>query len=180
MPKKSETAYLGGGCFWCTEAIFQELKGVLNVEPGYSGGFVPNPDYETVCSGTTGHAEVIKVEFDPQVISYENLLQVFFDVHDPTTPNQQGNDVGPQYRSVIFTLSSTQKNLAKTAIRNAQKNYPNPIVTEVTDFEKFYPAEDEHHNYYAKNPVNPYCSFVIAPKIKHFRDKYRNWLKSDH
>lgn len=175
---KTEIAYLGGGCFWCTEAVFKELKGVINVEPGYSGGLVPNPDYETVCSGTTGHAEIVKVEFDPRIISYQEILQVFFDIHDPTTLNRQGNDVGSQYRSIVLVVNSGQRQIAQKTIQTLKDNFPNSIVTEVVDFKNFYPAEDEHHNYYAKNPVNPYCSFVIAPKMKHFREKYRAWLKT--
>ncbi len=175
-----ETATLGGGCFWCLEPIFEELEGVVRVEPGYAGGHVPNPTYEQVCSGTTGHAEVVQVTFDPQLISYRDLLEVFFSVHDPTTPNRQGHDVGPQYRSIILYHSPEQKATAEAVIREleASGRWQDPIVTQVVPFEAFYPAEDYHRRFYRKNPGYPYCRVVIDPKVQKFRKAFARRLKA--
>src|SRR5579864_4964235 len=158
-----ETAVFGAGCFWCTEAVFQNLKGVTSVLPGYTGGRVPNPTYEQVSMGNTGHVEVAKIEFDPSVIKFTDLLNVLFSTHDPTTPNRQGNDVGEQYRSVIFYLSEEQKKEAEEFIAEAQKDFDNAIITTVEPLDKFYEAENYHQNYYLNNPGNPYCQFVIVP-----------------
>jgi methionine-S-sulfoxide reductase len=167
-----ESAVLGGGCFWCTEAVFQRLKGVKAVMPGYAGGKTPNPSYEQVCSGWTGHAEVAKIEFDPAVISYADLLEVFFATHDPTTKDRQGNDRGTQYRSIILYASDDQKKAAEDAIKKFAPDFPTPIVTEVKPLGEFYPAEDYHQNYYNENGAQPYCSFVISPKLAKFRKKF--------
>ncbi len=174
-----EVATLGGGCFWCLEAVYDQLKGVLSVESGYSGGSVPNPSYRLVCTGTTGHAEVTQVTFDPEVISYRELLQVFFTIHDPTTLNRQGADVGTQYRSVIFYHSEEQKQIAEQVIADLTEQgvWSSPIVTQVEPFEKFYVAEDYHQEYFANNPGQPYCQVVIAPKVAKFRQKYLERLK---
>ena len=162
-----ELATFGGGCFWCIEAVFQRLEGVRNVVSGYAGGQTPNPTYEQVCSGRTGHAEVIQVEFDPQVISYEELLDVFFRSHDPTTLNRQGNDVGTQYRSVIYYHLPHQKHAAEAAIErlDASGELPGPVVTQVQSAPQFYPAETYHQNYYNDNPHNGYCQFVVRDKV---------------
>ncbi len=174
-----EIATLGGGCFWCTEAVFDDLKGVELVESGYSGGTIANPSYQLVCTGTTGHAEVIQLTFDPQVISFKQILQVFFTVHDPTTLNRQGADVGTQYRSVIFYHNDEQKRVAEEVIKEveAQKIWDGKIVTEVVPAKPFYKAEDYHQEYFSNNPNQPYCRVVIAPKVKKFRDHYREMLK---
>jgi peptide-methionine (S)-S-oxide reductase len=174
-----EVATLGGGCFWCTEAVFDELKGVEKVESGYSGGTAANPTYRHVCTGTTGHAEVVNITFDPKVISLKELLKVFFTVHDPTTLNRQGADVGTQYRSAIFYHSDDQKAVADEVIKEieAEKIWDAPIVTEVTPFKAFYKAEDYHQEYFAQNPEQPYCRIVIAPKVAKFREHYREKLK---
>jgi methionine-S-sulfoxide reductase len=159
----TEQMTIGGGCFWCVEAVFQRIDGVLKVESGYAGGHVPNPTYEQVCSGTTGHAEVVQVTYDPQKISYKTLLEIFFRTHDPTTPNRQGNDVGTQYRSIILYHNPEQQRIAEEVIRetNAAKIWPNPIVTEVVPLTAFYKAEAYHQNYYNQNRTkNPYCIFV--------------------
>ncbi|MGA9752578.1 MAG: peptide-methionine (S)-S-oxide reductase MsrA [Acidobacteriota bacterium] len=179
MPEKTETITLGGGCFWCIEAVFEELKGVEKVESGYSGGTVPNPSYEQVCTGRTGHAEVVQVTFDPAVISLGQILEVFFAVHDPTTPNRQGADVGPQYRSVIFYRSPEQRVAAEEAIRRleAAKLYPRPVVTEVEPFQAFYEAENYHQEYYRLHGEAPYCQLVISPKMKKFREHFGALLK---
>lgn len=174
---KTEIAVFGGGCFWCTEAIYQELEGVVEVWPGYAGGTTPNPTYEAVCSGRTGHAEAIKIEFDPIKISYQKLLAVFFGTHDPTTLNRQGNDVGTQYRSIILTTSPGQKVAAEAYIKEAQKDVGDPIVTEIKPLETFYEAEDYHKNYYARNVLQPYCQFVINPKLSKLKEKFRELLK---
>lgn len=174
---KTELATLGGGCFWCVEAIYQDLKGVSKVESGYSGGSVSNPTYREVCSGLTGHAEVIQVTFDPAVISFKEILEIFFTVHDPTTLNRQGADTGTQYRSVIFYHSPEQKTVAEEVKVSMQAVWDDPIVTEIAAFEKFYKAEDYHQNYFNDNPNQPYCSIVIAPKVKKFREKYQEKLK---
>ncbi len=172
--QNKEIATLGGGCFWCLEAVYDELRGVEDVVSGYSGGHVANPTYEQVCSSRTGHAEVVQLTFDPTVITFEEILKVFFSIHDPTTPNRQGADVGPQYRSAIFYHSPEQKATAERVIAelNAQGLWPRPIVTEVTPFEKFYPAEEYHQEYFARNPQAGYCQVVIAPKVAKFRKQY--------
>lgn len=171
-------ATFGGGCFWCTEAIFQQLKGVELVSSGYSGGQVDNPSYREVCDGTTGHAEAIQVQFDPTVISFEQLLQVFFTTHDPTTLNRQGADVGTQYRSVIFYHDEAQREVAEKVVKEfAPTIWDNPIVTEITGYSKFYKAEDYHQNYFNDNPEQGYCRIVINPKVQKFRKEYADWLK---
>ncbi|MFZ5884495.1 MAG: peptide-methionine (S)-S-oxide reductase MsrA [Chloroflexota bacterium] len=174
-----QTATLAGGCFWCLEAVFDEIKGVHSVESGYSGGHTPNPTYRQVCNGDTGHAEVVQVHFDPNVVSYRDLLNVFFAIHDPTTLNRQGADVGTQYRSAVFYHDEEQKRIAEELIRelNAQKIWDNPIVTEVTKFDKFYMAEDYHQEYFARNPYQPYCMAVVAPKVAKFRKHFLEMLK---
>jgi peptide-methionine (S)-S-oxide reductase len=174
-----EIAIFGAGCFWCVEAVFQDLKGVYKVESGYSGGTVKNPTYEEVCTGTTGHAEVTRIEYNPKEISFEFLLSVFFKTHDPTTLNRQGADQGTQYRSVIFYTSPEQKEIAERIINqlNKEKAYSNPIVTEVSKFEKFYKAEDYHQDYFTNNPNQGYCRFVIQPKVEKFRKVFKDYLK---
>ena len=175
-----ELATLGGGCFWCTEAIFSELRGVEKVESGYSGGTVPNPSYEQVCTGRTGHAEVVQVTFDPKVISFKELLQIFLTMHDPTTLNRQGADVGTQYRSIILYHSNEQKDAAAQVIKEIQsaKVWDRPIVTEVKPFEAFYKAEDYHQEYFKHNAAQAYCQLVIAPKVAKLRKQYRDRLKA--
>lgn len=175
-----ETATLGSGCFWCTEAVFQQLKGVSSVVSGYSGGHIDNPSYEQVSTGRTGHAEVCQIQFDPDQISYEALLEVFFDTHDPTTLNRQGNDIGTQYRSVIFYHSEKQRETAERVKLELDKSgtWKNPIVTEIVPFKKFYPAEDYHQNYYRNNPNQGYCRVVIAPKLSKFQKVFKLKLKS--
>lgn len=177
-----EKATFAGGCFWCTEAIFQRLKGVISALPGYSGGHVENPSYEQVVSGITGHAESTQIEFDPQIITYETLLEVFFYTHDPTTPNQQGNDMGPQYRSIVFYHDKNQKESAVTFIKELsdKRIFIKPIVTEVKQFEKFYIAEDYHKNYFEKNKDAPYCSYTIRPKIHKLLEKFGNEIKDEY
>jgi len=174
-----ETATLGGGCFWCTEAVFDSLRGVVDVVSGYSGGNVADPSYTAVCTGATGHAEVINVTFDPSEISFKEILQVFFATHDPTTLNRQGNDVGTQYRSAVFYHSEDQKRTAEEVIDEITREeiYDDPIVTEVTEFTTFYPAEDYHQEYFANNPSQPYCSAVVAPKVAKFRKVFIDRLK---
>lgn len=169
-----DTATLAGGCFWCLEAIYIDFKGVIKVESGYSGGDTPKPSYEQVCTGATGHAEVVQITFDPAVVSFQELLEVFFTIHDPTTPNRQGADVGTQYRSAIFYHSPEQESTARQVIASleAQGVWSNPIVTEVTPFETFYKAEAYHQNYFANNPNQGYCRVVIAPKVAKFRKKF--------
>jgi peptide-methionine (S)-S-oxide reductase len=176
-----EITTLGGGCFWCIEAVFSELKGVQTAVSGYSGGKGDNPTYEQVCSGTTGHAEVVQIKFDPEVISFKEILEVFFSVHNPTTLNRQGNDIGTQYRSAIFYHSENQKQIAKEVINELElsKKWGNPIVTEVTPFDKFFEAEDYHQNYFKLNASQPYCKVVIEPKVSKFRKLYLNQLKQD-
>lgn len=169
---KNEIAVLGAGCFWCTEAVYQQLKGVISVEPGYAGGHTLNPTYQQVSTGETGHAEVARVEFNPAIISYAELLDVFFSAHDPTTVNRQGGDVGSQYRSVIFATSPKQKEIAEKSIEEHAKNYERPIVTEVHALDVFYPAEDYHKNYYSAHKDQPYCQLVIAPKIQKVREHH--------
>lgn len=174
-----ETATFAGGCFWCTEAVFDDLIGVESVESGYIGGHVPNPTYKQVCGGDTGHAEAIRVVFDPAVIGYGDLLDVFFATHDPTQLNRQGNDVGPQYRSAIFPNSPEQESEAKAAIARAQADWPAPIVTTIEPDAPWYPAEDYHQEYFARvGDQNPYCVAVIAPKLRKFRKSFAERLKS--
>ena len=164
---QTETATLGGGCFWCVEAVYQRVEGVLSVKPGYAGGHVKNPTYKEICTGQTGHAEVAQIEFDPAQVTYEQILNVFWQAHDPTTLNRQGNDTGPQYRSVIFYHSNEQKQVAEKSKNGAdESNYwPDPIVTQITLLDNYSDAEDYHHNYYNDNPNQPYCIFVIKPKL---------------
>ncbi len=172
-------AYFGGGCFWCTEAVFKNLKGVISVEPGYCGGSVANPSYEQVSSGDTGHAETIKIVFDAEILPYERLLDVFFHTHDPTSLNRQGNDIGTQYRSVVFYVDEAQKKTTEEYINKlgAQGEFPKSIVTEVVPYETFYPAEDYHRDYFAHHPDEPYCQLVINPKLQHFWQRYKQWAK---
>lgn len=176
---KQETTILGGGCFWCLEAVFNRMAGVQSVESGYMGGHVDNPTYRQVCSGDTGHVEVVRVTFDPDEMSFRDLLEVFFAIHDPTTLNQQGNDVGTQYRSVIFYTSEEQRAAAEQMIGelNAAHTWPNPIVTTVEPAKKFFIAEDYHQEYYANNSSQPYCQFVVAPKVKKFQQKFAEKVK---
>ncbi len=179
MNNHFETATLAGGCFWCLEAVFDELKGVQSVESGYAGGHVQNPTYKAVCNGNTGHAEVVQVKFDPAMLSYRDLLNVFFAIHDPTTLNRQGADAGTQYRSAIFYHSPEQKETAETLIRelNEQKIWDHPIVTEVGALSNYYVAEDYHQEYFANNPNQPYCQAVVAPKVSKFRKHFLDRLK---
>jgi peptide-methionine (S)-S-oxide reductase len=172
-------ATFGGGCFWCVEAVFQRLKGVESVVSGYSGGHVKNPDYRQVCNGDTGHAEVIQITYDPRRISYDELLEVFWKTHDPTTPNQQGNDYGPQYRSVVFYHDDEQRKLAEHYKEelDASGAFRRPIVTEISPFTEFYPAEDYHQQYFELNPEQMYCRMVIAPKVDKFQKVFRDKLK---
>ncbi len=180
MGNDLETATLAAGCFWCVEAIFDDLKGVHDVVSGYSGGHKDNPTYREVCSESTGHAEVIQISFNPEVISFKDILQIFFTVHDPTTLNRQGNDIGTSYRSAIFYHSEEQRRIAEEVIAEltAEELYNNPIVTEVKPFDKFWPAEDYHQEYFANNPGQPYCAAVVAPKVAKFRQKFLSRLKS--
>ena len=181
MADPIETATLGGGCFWCLEAVYVDLDGVLSVESGYAGGSVAHPTYEQVCDGGTGHAEVVKVQFDPKKISYHEILQVFFSIHDPTQLNRQGNDVGTQYRSVIFTHSETQREIALEVIRELERDqtYDKPIVTQVQALgANYWPAEAYHQNYFAQHPEQGYCTFVVAPKVAKFRAKFASWTRS--
>ncbi len=177
---KENIAILAGGCFWCLEPVFTQLAGVHRVVSGYTGGFTSDPTYKQVCTGTTGHAEAIEIHFDPAVISFEQLLEVFFTAHDPTTPNRQGNDIGTQYRSAIFYLDDEQKTIAEQMIAkvDAENWWPDPVVTEVTSASTFYPAEDYHQYYYANNPRQPYCMAVAAPKVAKIRAKYSALLKA--
>jgi peptide-methionine (S)-S-oxide reductase len=172
-------ATLAGGCFWCLEAVYDQLKGVISVESGYSGGSVPNPSYEQVCTGRTGHAEAVQITFDPGAIAYKDLLDVFFTTHDPTTLNRQGADVGTQYRSAIFYHSPEQKTEAEEVMASltATRLWPGPLVTELTPFKVFYPAEEYHQEYYERNPGQGYCRVVIAPKVAKFRQHYLQRLK---
>ncbi|MGB7203547.1 MAG: peptide-methionine (S)-S-oxide reductase MsrA [Pyrinomonadaceae bacterium] len=176
----TDTATLAAGCFWCVEAIFDDLIGVEDVVSGYSGGHKDNPTYQEVCSETTGHAEVVGIKFDPDIISYKEILQVFFTVHDPTQLDRQGNDIGTSYRSAIFYHSDIQKEIAEEVIAEftAEKIYDNPIVTEIAAFKKFWPAENYHQEYFTNNPNQPYCAAVVAPKVAKFRQKFISRLKS--
>lgn len=175
-----EVATLGGGCFWCTEAVFSELRGVEKVEPGYAGGSVSQPSYEQVCTGRTGHAEVVQVTFDPKVLSYHDLLTIFFTVHDPTTLNRQGADVGTQYRSIVLYHSAEQRATAERVVREleSEKLWKKTFVTQLEPFSAFYPAEEYHHDYFRRNPSGGYCQFVIAPKVAKFRAHYAERLKA--
>ena len=178
MSQRTETATLGGGCFWCLEAIYQNVKGVSLVVSGYAGGSVDNPSYQAVCSGTTGHAEVMQITFDPDVISYDNILYIFWRMHDPTTPNRQGADVGTQYRSIIFYHDETQQVIAEHSRKQADASdlWDNAIVTEVVPLARFYPAEDYHQNYYRNNPRQPYCTMVIDPKVDKFKKSFQDMM----
>lgn len=181
IKKKFELATFAGGCFWCTEAIFQRLKGVVSAMPGYSGGKIENPSYEQVSSGMSGHAEAIQIEFDPKQISYEKLLDIFWHTHNPTTLNRQGNDVGPQYRSVIFYHNKNQKEAAEKSKKMLEKEkvFPEPIVTKIVPYTNFYIAEDYHKNYYEKNKNAPYCTFIINPKITKLMNMYGKDVKEE-
>jgi peptide-methionine (S)-S-oxide reductase len=179
VAKSLEVATFAGGCFWCTEAVFDQLKGVVKVESGYSGGDVANPSYEDVCSGETGHAETIQVTFDPSVVSYADLLRIFFTTHDPTTLNRQGADVGTQYRSAVFYHNPEHERIAREVVQEFEKSkvWKRPIVTELTPYKNFYKAEDYHQDYYERNSRQPYCRAVIEPKISKLREHYREKLK---
>jgi peptide-methionine (S)-S-oxide reductase len=178
---QTQRSTLGGGCFWCLEAIFDDLKGVTDVVSGYSGGRIPNPTYPMVCTGTTGHAEVVQVSFDPLLVSYADLLRVFFTIHDPTTLNRQGADVGTQYRSVIFYHDASQKQTAEQVMAEieAQKVWDRPIVTQLVPFKEFFPAEDYHQEYFIHNQSQSYCQVVIAPKVVKFRQHFQDRLKKE-
>lgn len=182
MDKNLEIATFANGCFWCTEAIFKRLKGVISVNPGYSGGKIENPSYKDVCSGNTGHAEAIQIEFEPSIISFSKILEVFWHTHDPTTLNQQGNDIGTQYRSAIFYHNEKQKQDAQELKAKIEKKgiYKDPLVTKITQFTNFYPAENYHKDYYDKNKDYPYCRFVIDPKVKKLLEKYSNDVKTEY
>lgn len=173
----TEIATLGGGCFWCTEAVYQQLSGVDTVESGYSGGRIPDPTYEQICEGNTGHAEVIRLRFDNTVVSYRDILEIFFTIHDPTTLNRQGNDVGTQYRSVIYTHSEQQMATAKEVIAAMAHVWDAPIVTELQEAPVFYPAEEYHQNYFLNHPMQSYCAFVVAPKVTKFRQVFASRAK---
>ena len=176
----TETAILGGGCFWCLEAVYDQLVGVKSVESGYMGGHLDNPTYRQVCNGTTGHVEVVQVTFDPAELSFHDLLEVFFSIHDPTTLNRQGNDIGTQYRSVIFYTSEVQRKEAEKTIAelNAARTYPSPVVTTVEAATKFFIAEDYHQEYYANNSSQPYCQLVVAPKVQKFKKTFKEKMKA--
>jgi len=178
---ENETAIFAGGCFWCVEAVFKEIDGVLSVEPGYIGGHTANPDYRSVCEGGTGHAEAIRIRFDPQRVAYRDLLEIFFATHDPTTPNRQGNDVGTQYRSAIFATTGQQEQEAREVIAelSGRKVFPAPIVTEVLPADTFWLAESYHHDYFAGNREQPYCQYVIVPKLDKLRSRFARWLKQN-
>ncbi len=173
----TEIATVGGGCFWCLEAVYQELHGVQRVESGYSGGHVNQPNYEQVCDGRTGHAEVVRVHFDPAIVSYREILEVFFTIHDPTTLNRQGNDVGTQYRSVIFTHSAEQMATARQVMAEMAHVWDAPIVTELADAPEFWRAEEYHQNYFVNHPLQSYCAFVVAPKVAKFRKVFAEKLR---
>ena len=179
VPAGMAVATFGNGCFWCTEAVFQDLKGVQKAESGYSGGFIKNPAYREVCNGTTGHAEALNITFDPKIISFTKLLEVFWETHDPTTPNRQGNDIGTQYRSAVFYHNDEQRKLAEEYKQklNAEKAFEKPIVTEITAFSNFYKAEDYHQNYFKLNGDAPYCQFVVRPKVEKMKKIFGADLK---
>lgn len=172
-----EMAILGGGCFWCTEAVFKNVRGVMSVTPGYAGGNVDSPDYHAVCTGETGHIEVVKVDFDPEVIDYATVLRIFFGTHDPTTLNRQGADVGTQYASAIFCRDARQLETARHVMAEVQDALGRPVVTRLLEPATFWPAEAVHHDYYARNPNQGYCMAVIEPKLATFRQRYREWIK---
>ncbi|HEX6540033.1 MAG TPA: peptide-methionine (S)-S-oxide reductase MsrA [Candidatus Dormibacteraeota bacterium] len=178
MSERRESATLGGGCFWCLDAAYREIRGVTRVVSGYAGGDVPDPSYEQVCTGRTGHAEVVQVEFDPEVIAYGDILDVFWSVHDPTTKNRQGADVGTQYRSVIFTGDDAQMAAARASAAAIQEAWPNPVVTEIEPLRTFYPAEEYHQDYFARNPNQGYCQVVINPKLQKVREHHAELLRS--
>jgi len=179
MEQKTEKITLAAGCFWCLEAIYQKVKGVLEVIPGYSGGHVKSPTYEQVCSDTTGHAEVVLITFDPEIISYAEILKIFWQIHNPTTLNYQGHDIGSQYRSVIFYHNEEQKKIAENSKKVLQdaRIWPDPIVTEIIPFSEFYPAEEYHKNYYQNHPENSYCHLVMMPKVQKFEKLFQNYIK---
>lgn len=174
-----QTAVLGGGCFWCMEAAYQQIEGITNIVPGYAGGQTPKPAYEQVSTGTTGHAETVQLTFDPAVISYNDILDIFWAIHNPTTPNRQGNDVGPQYRSVILYNSDEQREQAEASKQRAQTLWPDLIVTQIVPLDHFYEAEEYHHNYFRRNPAQAYCQIVINPKLAHLREKFQTRLKPE-
>jgi peptide-methionine (S)-S-oxide reductase len=178
MSDASETAILAGGCFWCLEAVYDDLQGVTDVQSGYIGGSVANPSYEAVCSGRTGHAEAVRIEFDPSVVSYADLLEVFFAIHDPTTLNRQGADVGTQYRSEIFVTTPAQRETAERVVREKAGDFPQPIVTAISDAPEFYAAEPYHDDYFAKNPWQGYCQAVVGPKVAKFRKQFADRVKT--
>ncbi|MCA0351103.1 MAG: peptide-methionine (S)-S-oxide reductase MsrA [Chloroflexi bacterium] len=180
MTQQYALATLGGGCFWCLEAVFDDLQGIIRVESGYAGGHVANPSYEEICGKKTGHAEVVRLTYDPSVINFSQILDVFFTIHDPTTLNRQGYDVGPQYRSAIFYHDAEQKAVAEQTIAalNASGQWPDPIVTEVTPINNYYEAEDYHQEYFAHNPFQPYCMAVVSPKVQKFRKEFSKQRKS--
>jgi peptide-methionine (S)-S-oxide reductase len=173
----SEVAILGGGCFWCLEAVYLEVRGVVKVESGYMGGHLQHPSYEQVCAGETGHAEVVRIEFDPAVVAYRDLLEIFFTIHDPTTPNRQGNDVGTQYRSVIFTAAPAQEAVARQVVQAMAAVWDAPIVTEVLPAAAWYKAEDYHQDYFRQHPLQGYCAFIVAPKVLKFKKTFSERLK---
>jgi peptide-methionine (S)-S-oxide reductase len=179
MSTEKATATLAGGCFWCLEAVYLQMRGVETVDSGYMGGHTVQPTYEEVCSGETGHAEVVQLKYDPAVVGYRDLLEVFFGIHDPTTLNRQGNDVGTQYRSAIYTHSAEQEETARALIEEmtADAVFDAPIVTEVTAATEFWPAEEYHRNYFARHPNQPYCSYVVSPKVAKFRKKFGEWMR---
>jgi peptide-methionine (S)-S-oxide reductase len=179
MERAVESATLGGGCFWCLEAVFAEVEGVRSVEPGYAGGHLPDPTYSAVCTGGTGHAEVVRLEYDPGVIDFRDLLSIFFAVHDPTTPDRQGADVGPQYRSIILYETDAQRAVAEAMVAEmtAASVFGAPVVTDIEPLETFYPAEAEHREYYRRNPAQPYCRVVIAPKLAGLRADFRDRVR---
>jgi peptide-methionine (S)-S-oxide reductase len=181
MNATQETATLGGGCFWCLEAVFKDLRGVSGVMSGYAGGHVPNPSYQAVCTGGTGHAEVVQVKFDPNQLAYADLLRVFFSIHDPTTQDRQGNDVGPQYRSIILTHSDAQAETARAVMQEIAdaKIWPGKLVTQIEPLTVFYEAEPEHHDYFARNPWSGYCQVVVAPKVVKFRKQFADRVKRE-
>jgi peptide-methionine (S)-S-oxide reductase len=177
MGKELKQATLGGGCFWCLEAVYENVKGIEKVVSGYAGGHVDHPTYEAVCSGTTGHAEVVQITYDPTIISYEELLDIFWKIHDPTTLNRQGADTGTQYRSVIFYHDEEQKRIAEESKRKAQKAFSSPIVTEIVPLTKFWPAEAYHQDYFKNHPEQGYCRAVVAPKVEKFKHHFKEWVK---
>ena len=178
MSRQLETATLGGGCFWCLEAVYQTVKGIQKIVSGYAGGEVKDPTYQEVCNGATGHAEVVQITFDPEAITYEDIIYIFWRIHDPTTLNRQGNDVGTQYRSVIFYHDGTQQEIAERSMGETDSSdlWPRPVVTEISELDRFYEAEEYHQNYYRENPDQPYCFMVVDPKVQKFREMYQVML----